>query len=114
MLCPNWGPTSGKLYAIGGEDHLPEPVDTVDIYDPTTNGWAAGPGMSEKRSSPACCVLADRIYVTGGDDDSDTRLASVEVSAPPQKIIITTTTTTTTTTARHFHVQPGFCLVCRA
>lgn len=73
----------GDLWAIGGrwqEDML----TSVEVFDPESGSWSAGPDMNEARSGFGATVVGDSIFVAGGEvfDQSDgfvaTALDSVE------------------------------------
>ena len=61
-----------------------EMLDSVEVFDPESGGWAGGPAMLEARSGFGAAVLGGGIYVAGGEvfDQSAgfeaTALASVE------------------------------------
>ena len=61
----------GRVLAAGGQD--PRASDyvlyaTTEIYDPATNAWTAGPGISEPRMSHSATLLPDGggVFVAGG------------------------------------------------
>ena len=61
----------GKIYALGGyvpgvTGHLG--VATVEVYDPATDTWTAGPDMPAGRFGPRTSVVDGKIYVIGGMD----------------------------------------------
>ena len=74
---------NGKLYAIGGwNGWVGGPLETVDVFDPTTQTWTSAPNMNSKRGyRPGVGVLDGRIYVVGGYDGSSP-LSSVEMFDP--------------------------------
>jgi N-acetylneuraminic acid mutarotase len=62
---------SGRIYAIGGQFHhdsmqLDQP--RVDIYDPETDSWSAGPPLPKGHShaEAGSFVYGGRIYMVGG------------------------------------------------
>ena len=62
---------NGKIYAIAGQfHHDSEQLDQarVDIYDPATDSWSAGPPLSKGHSHAegATFVHGGRIYMAGG------------------------------------------------
>ena len=60
----NW---NGKIYVIGGFDSSGTALDTLEAYDPSTNGWDPKKSMPEAKGF--CGALADNeIYVIGGND----------------------------------------------
>lgn len=62
----------GLIYAIGGstrEFNGPDPVATVDAYNPRTNKWTSRADMPTFRSQLGAAVGSDgRIYAVGGSD----------------------------------------------
>ena len=62
----------GKIYAIGGiapnniKKKKPWRLDTVEVYDPTTDTWAKAKKMNHVRSGAAISVVDGKIYVMGG------------------------------------------------
>jgi len=63
----------GKLYAIGGRSG-PNDFGAVDIYDPISDSWAAGPSI-EPRGTAGAVVYCDAIWHFGGE--SQARRASL-------------------------------------
>jgi N-acetylneuraminic acid mutarotase len=64
---------NGKIYALGGLAAVgppfritPTPTNMVEVYDPTTDTWAAGPAMTMPRDGLAAVVFRGRIYALGG------------------------------------------------
>jgi N-acetylneuraminic acid mutarotase len=63
-------------------------VVTVEIYNPATNSWGAGPAMATRRDNLGTAVLGGKLYVFGGrtrNADGVTvngTLASVEMFDP--------------------------------
>jgi N-acetylneuraminic acid mutarotase len=68
-----WGAAAAglnsKLYVIGGYTDVAGTVKTnkLQVYDPTTNLWSAGPSLPANVSSSAAVVLSGKIYVLDGD-----------------------------------------------
>jgi N-acetylneuraminic acid mutarotase len=56
----------GKLWAIGGRD--PNSLARVDIYDPATDAWRAGPDLPHPTSGAAEVVLDETIFIFGGEE----------------------------------------------
>lgn len=59
-----------KVYIIGGMDHHHGIHLAVDIYDPATDDWSAGPDLpgSERNGfSPASCVCDQHLFVNTAD-----------------------------------------------
>ena len=53
------------LYVIGGYNGT-NVLNTVDIFDPTTNTWTSGTNMPTARSHLRAAVLNGKIYAIGG------------------------------------------------
>ena len=77
----------GKIYLTGGYvvgTHTN--TSSLEVYDPQTDTWAAGPPMRVARAYHGMAVLGDKIFVAGGTDDpasdSQAGLSSVEVFDP--------------------------------
>ena len=84
----------GKIYAIGGTSTEIKSfrLDTVEVYDPTTDTWAKAKNMNHARAGAAVSVVDGKIYVMGGTglpliiNHSGPFLSSMEVYNP-EKII---------------------------
>jgi serine/threonine protein kinase/WD40 repeat protein len=62
----------GRIYAIGGEDDRGR-LDTVEVYDPSTNTWAKAAPMPTARNHLAAAVGSNnRIYAIGGANSPNT------------------------------------------
>jgi len=79
------GVVDGKLYALGGihsemENHTSYHLDTVEVYDPATNTWAAAPPMPPTTPSSrlAAGVLDGKLYALG-----ENSLQVYDPSPPP-------------------------------
>lgn len=72
----------GKVYAVGGLDHLWAPLNTAERYDPQTNQWEAIPAMSTARWSLGVAVVDKFLYAIGGSDNRESCSNSVEVYNP--------------------------------
>jgi N-acetylneuraminic acid mutarotase len=76
-LCPRRhrpGRSAGarrKLYVIGGRSG-PEDFGAVDIFDPQTNAWTAGPAI-EPRGTAGAVVRCGAIHVFGGESQAQQR-----------------------------------------
>lgn len=62
----------GKLYVIGGRAPGIRATDqtslaSVEVYDPATDTWRAGPDLPAARSGAAAVVAGGRLYVLGGE-----------------------------------------------
>ena len=63
------GMLEGKLYALGG--YIPrgdsfESINTVEMYDPAANKWAAVAPMPTARANLAAGVMDGKLYTLGG------------------------------------------------
>ena len=76
----------GKIYVVGGIELGGDPQSSVDVFDPQTNSWAAGPAMGTARAGHAAAVVDGKIYVMGGLSGSTggglVNISSVEVFDP--------------------------------
>ncbi len=76
------GAVKGKVYVIGGRlgaafiTVFPGNVDLVQEYDPATDAWALKAPMPTARSAASSAVLNDRIYVAGGEVQTNEYLAA--------------------------------------
>jgi N-acetylneuraminic acid mutarotase len=59
-----------KIYVVGGGYKKPDGnfqfLKTVEIYDPATDSWSAGPDMLQPHDYPAAVEDNGRIYILGG------------------------------------------------
>lgn len=69
-----------KIYAIGGQNSSGA-LNSVEVYDPTTNAWTTKAPMTFARYSHQIAVVDGKIYAIGGYDGSSI-LNSVEVYDP--------------------------------
>ena len=57
----------GKLYVAGGWDTSDSGLtDTMEVYDPATDTWSAGPKLPTAVAAAGVAVLDNRMYVIGG------------------------------------------------
>ena len=56
----------GKIFAIGGESDVLEPVNTMFILEPGASAWRETAGMRSPRARPGAAVVDGLIYVCGG------------------------------------------------
>jgi hypothetical protein len=64
---------NGLFYVIGGRApgirrSDQQPLASVEVYNPATDSWAAGPPLPTARGSLAVASLAGRLYAFGGED----------------------------------------------
>jgi N-acetylneuraminic acid mutarotase len=57
----------GKIYAIGGRNEQSFTLDTVEIFDLSTETWSDGPPLQVARSGHAAAAANGKIYVFGGE-----------------------------------------------
>lgn len=58
----------GLIYAVGGRDgSIGGHTDRLDIYDPQTDSWSAGPPMLTSRGGVAVAATATQIFAAGGE-----------------------------------------------
>ncbi|XP_077293267.1 uncharacterized protein LOC143916177 isoform X1 [Arctopsyche grandis] len=67
----------GCLYVIGGIDSNDNPMNCVQKYNFDSETWSSVKSMNEKRFGHATTVIADYLYVIGGNDNENV-LQSVE------------------------------------
>jgi len=59
---------NGKIYALGGESSG-GPVNTAEVYDPSTDIWGTAVPMPSAREALAAAVALDgKIYAMGGNN----------------------------------------------
>lgn len=62
---------NGKIYAIGGQSGrpiggIPNPLETVEEYDPATDTWTNKTGMPTARGGLSASAVDGKIYAIGG------------------------------------------------
>ena len=69
----------GRVLLAGGwRAETRQDVATVDLYDPSTQTWAAGPPLLDPRRDASAVTLRDgRVLVLGGEDPGDQRRAEI-------------------------------------
>jgi N-acetylneuraminic acid mutarotase len=76
----------GKIYVVGGsvDSGGPRavPTPTVEIYDPATDTWSAGPPLAVARTSLRTVVVDGVVYAAGGIDADGQPSTVVEVLDP--------------------------------
>jgi DNA-binding CsgD family transcriptional regulator len=70
-----------RIYAIGGETAAGV-TGEVEIYDPASNGWLAGPAKPTPVSNVAAVLLDRRVYVPGGTTSTGSVTNVLEVYDP--------------------------------
>jgi N-acetylneuraminic acid mutarotase len=61
------------VYVIGGFGEAGGSVDTVEVFDPRTGGWSAGPDLPHAVDHAMSAGLDGAVYVMGGYVGSDPR-----------------------------------------
>ncbi len=69
--------TSGKIYAIGGQNAIGE-LSINEVYDPVTDKWTSKTSMPTARTGFAMTTYDNKIYVIGGSV-GDSFIGNVEV-----------------------------------
>jgi N-acetylneuraminic acid mutarotase len=78
---------NGKIYVMGGSESAAfVPVNTVVIYDPSSDMWTTGTPMPDGRSGHVSAVVNGKIYVTGGHGNSTGTGSTVWEYDPVQNI----------------------------
>lgn len=72
---------NGLIYAIGG-GVTSSALNTVEVYNPTTNSWSTAAPMPTARGDLAAVAVNGLIYAIGGSNASTTNLNTVEVYNP--------------------------------
>ncbi|OLE53306.1 MAG: hypothetical protein AUG51_13600 [Acidobacteria bacterium 13_1_20CM_3_53_8] len=68
------GVINGKLYAVGGDSTIgpgyggvtPNPLNTLEVYDPATNAWSTLAPMPTARFGLTAGVINGKLYAVGG------------------------------------------------
>jgi len=84
---PGAAALDGKIYVIGGviEGTVSSNVtDSMQVYDPQTKTWAAGPPMASGRLAPGVAALGGKIYAVGGYNATAGGAVSVVEAFDPQ------------------------------
>jgi hypothetical protein len=71
-------------YVMGGVDVIDNynTLSSMERYDAASGQWSAVAAMSTAHQIFGACVIANKIYVTGGMDSDDVILSSVEKYSP--------------------------------
>ncbi len=56
----------GKIYLVGGMSESPNPLSTLEEYDPITEKWTKKADMPTPRGMLSVCALNGKIYAIGG------------------------------------------------
>jgi len=73
---------NGKIYAIGGRDGNNGALNTVEVYDPSSNSWSTAASMPTARDSLAAADANRVIYAFGGRDQQSTNRTMEQYSPP--------------------------------
>ncbi|WP_203857887.1 S8 family serine peptidase [Plantactinospora mayteni] len=73
---------NGRIYAIGGWGAGSAPVETVDVFNPTTGTWSTLSGVTNPapRAAAAFATSGGRLYVIGGCGDNECSADSPDVT----------------------------------
>ncbi len=71
-----------SIYVMGGVDSLGRILNSVEVYDPSTNRWHYTSSMKFERKGAAAVVYDDHVLVFGGGDSSDVLHKEVEAYNP--------------------------------
>jgi WD40 repeat protein len=74
----NSGPEAGDVLVAGGYDINGNPLDTAEVWDPTTNDWTAVDSMSGNSGGLTATQLSSGQTLVTGGADSTGPLANVE------------------------------------
>ena len=66
----------GLLWVCGGLDEGVMdgeecPLDSVEVFDPQTEQWSAGPSLMHARSGHECVVVGGKLVVCGGSGSEE-------------------------------------------
>lgn len=56
---------NSNIYVLGGNNGMPERLNSCEMYNPDTNQWTLIANMNRRRSDADSCTFDGRIYVTG-------------------------------------------------
>ena len=86
LLRKRWGlgteTVNGKIYAIGGQDDLPDAGKKVAEYDPAKDQWTEKKGLPTGRFRLATGIVRGKIYVFGGTPNNFEAVPTVEEYDP--------------------------------
>jgi hypothetical protein len=69
---------NNQIYAVGGYNNNTGYLNSVEVYDPSSNAWTTLASMANARYYHTASVINNQIYVVGGDNDTGV-LNSVEM-----------------------------------
>ena len=72
----------GKIYAIGGMGTANSLLNTVEVYDASSNSWTAEYNLPTARRYLAAATVDGKIYAIGGFDSNSSVMNTVEVRDP--------------------------------
>jgi len=72
---------NGKIYAISGFNSFSNIVNTVEVYDPSSNSWSTATGVSTPRARLAAASVNGKVYAIGGASPTNI-LSTMEVYDP--------------------------------
>jgi len=77
---------NGRIYAIGGSQGFGSSLNTVEVYDPSSNSWSTAAGMLTARYGLAAADANGLIYAVGGANSGGQILNATEQYSPPVTI----------------------------
>jgi hypothetical protein len=81
-------PVTGRVYAAGGDPELAINQagqvfsKTAAVLNPVTGRWSALPAMPVSRVGGQAAVIDGKLYITGGEDNSEAAVPSMVVYSP--------------------------------
>jgi hypothetical protein len=82
-----------KIFVLGGFDNTGTHINTVQIYNTSTNSWSYGTPMTNARANHSAVVINGKIYVTRGTTDVY-NIGWVVTGVPATTLIYTISTDT--------------------
>ena len=61
----------GKIYSVGGQEHLRYGISDAYVFDPVEGGWSDLPALPRGRQAATAAFLDGRLHVVGGWSESD-------------------------------------------
>lgn len=61
----------GKVYSVGGQEHLRYGISEAFVFDPVEGGWSELPAMPRGRQAATAAFLDGKLHVVGGWSESD-------------------------------------------
>ncbi|MBM7783657.1 Kelch repeat-containing protein [Tenggerimyces flavus] len=61
----------GKVYSVGGQEHLRYGISEAFVFDPAAGGWSELPALPRGRQAATAAFLDGKLHVVGGWSESD-------------------------------------------